>query len=64
MIGSQALERHIQSLVGMDVRKNQRIDQLADFLIRIFPRRRFELRRVNYANDASLVGEQPGSERA
>ena len=62
LIRTHALKRQIQSLVGVHVRKSQRIHQLAKLLLRTFGKFSLQSRKVDHANYASLILHQPGSD--
>ena len=61
LVGAHAFERQIKSRVGVDVRKSQRIHEIADFLIRAFGQFLLQLRKIDDANYTAPIRHQPGS---
>src|SRR6202166_5336478 len=64
LICSHALQRDVQTLIGVHVRKGQRVDQIYELLIRALLKLLFQLRTANDSNHASLIRHQPASKFA
>ncbi len=62
LVCPHALQRQIQPVVGVDVRKNQLIYQLAELLIGMFRQLSLQPRKVDDANHASSIRHQPRSD--
>ncbi len=62
LVFAHELKRQIKPLVGVDVRKNQRIHQFTDLLIRAFRQLSLQPRKVDNTNDTSSIHNQPRSE--
>lgn len=62
LVCPHAFERQLQALVRVDVRKSQRINQLAELLIRTFGQLSLQPCKVDHANYTSSIRHQPRSD--
>ena len=58
---SHAFERQIKPLIGVDVRKNERVDEVTELLIGAFREFLLQRREVDHAADSAWIHHQPCS---